>query len=387
MPILPTDVTSRASISAEQPESHLASLAPTVAEELQALVRARFRNPETRRAYQRAVFAFATFLRVPPSVVAVVQLLVVLGPARTSIAAESWLGSMESAGLSASTRRLRIAALRAVWAIARKVGAAVWPIDVRGPAIEALRDTRGPGIVGLRKMLQAAAKHGGERGLRDVVLLDLLGVLGQRRSEPLGCDVRHFDRPGRRLLIHGKGRSEREWVTLPATVSDALAAYLDARQARAEEPLFTRLDPSARGKAQRLSAAGLYRIVRELGVEAGIEAPVSPHRLRHAAITAALDGTSGDVRRVRLFSRHVKLQTILTYDDHRTDAAGEVATLVAAAVGADLVRGTAPVALDSRAEPAGVPLAEEAAPRAWEISVTERSVVDVSVPKPRVSRE
>ena len=41
--------------------------------------------------------------------------------------------------------------------------------------------------------------------------------------------------------------------------------------------------------------------------------------------------TSGDVRSVRRFSRHAKLDTLMVYDDNRADLAGEIARRLAAA--------------------------------------------------------
>ncbi len=54
-----------------------------------------------------------------------------------------------------------------------------------------------------------------------------------------------------------------------------------------------------------------------------------PHGLRHAAITEALELTSGDGRAVQRFSRHRDVRTIERYDDSRQDLAGEVAWKVA----------------------------------------------------------
>ena len=92
-------------------------------------------------------------------------------------------------------------------------------------------------------------------------------------------------------------------------------------------PLFLNFDRA--GKGGRLTGTSLYRIVRELGGDAGIQ--VRPHGLRHAATTEALDLTGGDVRSVRRFSRHAKLDTLMDYDDNRADLAGEIARRLAAA--------------------------------------------------------
>jgi integrase/recombinase XerC len=50
---------------------------------------------------------------------------------------------------------------------------------------------------------------------------------------------------------------------------------------------------------------------------ADISKQMSPHRIRHSAITAALDATDGDVRKVQKLSRHKNLNTLMIYDDNR----------------------------------------------------------------------
>jgi len=95
-------------------------------------------------------------------------------------------------------------------------------------------------------------------------------------------------------------------------------------------PLFTNFDRA--GKGARLTGHSLYRIVRGIGRKAGLSTPVRPHGLRHAAITAALDATGGDVRAVQRFSRHAKIETVTRYDDNRRDLGGQVAKLVSQAV-------------------------------------------------------
>ena len=55
---------------------------------------------------------------------------------------------------------------------------------------------------------------------------------------------------------------------------------------------------------------------------------MSPHRIRHSAITTALDVTGGDVRRVQKLSRHSNLNTLMIYDDNRRNAQGEITALL-----------------------------------------------------------
>jgi integrase/recombinase XerC len=68
--------------------------------------------------------------------------------------------------------------------------------------------------------------------------------------------------------------------------------------------------------------------VRDRATDAGITKVMSPHRVRHSAITTALDVTGGDVQRVQKLSRHANLNTLIIYDDNRMNAQGEVTDLL-----------------------------------------------------------
>jgi len=43
---------------------------------------------------------------------------------------------------------------------------------------------------------------------------------------------------------------------------------------------------------------------------------MSPHRVRHSAVTAALDATDGNIRKVQKLSRHADSRTLMIYDDN-----------------------------------------------------------------------
>ena len=141
-------------------------------------------------------------------------------------------------------------------------------------------------------------------------------------------DLEHLDLERGRLAIRGKGRAEREWLTLPAPTRHALADWLESRSPQ-PGPLFVNVDRARKGSG-RLTPQSVYRIVRSLGQKAGL-GDVRPHGLRHAAITAALDG-GHDLRTVARYSRHRSIQTLTIYDDNRQDLAGMVAADVASTI-------------------------------------------------------
>jgi site-specific recombinase XerD len=109
----------------------------------------------------------------------------------------------------------------------------------------------------------------------------LLALNGLRVSEATGADIEHMgtERGHRTLVITRKGGKV---VTIPLALRTARAIDL-ATGDRTEGPMFL----ATGGK--RLDRHGGARIVRRVTRRAGISKKVSPHTLRHAFITAALD--------------------------------------------------------------------------------------------------
>lgn len=92
-------------------------------------------------------------------------------------------------------------------------------------------------------------------------------------------------------------------------------------KAEPEQPLFTALDRRSYG--QQLSDQAVYLLVKRSAEAIKLGKRLSPHRIRHSAITAALDATGGNIRLVQKLSRHSRLETLQRYDDARQDFQGE----------------------------------------------------------------
>jgi integrase/recombinase XerC len=106
-----------------------------------------------------------------------------------------------------------------------------------------------------------------------------------------------------------------------------LRAWLEQRGLE-QGPLFLNFDRARKGR--RLTSTSIYRIVRELGER--VQVMARPQGIRHAAITAVLDLSKGDVRAAARFSRHADIRTLTVFDDNRQGLGGKMARLVAAAL-------------------------------------------------------
>jgi integrase/recombinase XerD len=124
----------------------------------------------------------------------------------------------------------------------------------------------------------------GARSKRDRVLLQVLYAAGLRVSELAGLtwsDALTRDKGQLQLSVTGKGGIVRQ-VLLPEPVSRALLSL--RVDAGANDPLF----PSGKTGA-KLTERAVLGIVKRAARRAGIDAPVSPHWLRHAHASHAID--------------------------------------------------------------------------------------------------
>jgi integrase len=126
-----------------------------------------------------------------------------------------------------------------------------------------------------------------------------------------------------------KGKKERVRLELAPATCAALAAWVKVR-GREPGPLFHAF---RRGKGERLTPDGVYRMIRSLGAAAGVVA-LRPHRIRHSSVTTArrLSAAQGiELEDLRDFSGHANIATLQTYIDRDRSRQGEITRLVAAA--------------------------------------------------------
>lgn len=280
------------------------------------------RSEHTLRAYQRDLEDFSAFAGAPDARSAVALLIEGTHGEANGIAL-SYRNHLVDQGLAPATVNRRLAALRSIVKLARTLGQVPWSLEIPNVEAQAYRDTRGPGVEGFRSLL-AASGGTGRKATRDRAILRLLFDLGLRRAEVCRLDVGDVDFEGEAISVLGKKRTQKELRTLPGPTIQALRAWMEVRGTE-PGPLF--VNCSRAHREERLTPTGLTVMVKDLGERIGLK--VTPHALRHAAITAALDLTGGDVRAVQRFSRHRDVRILTVYDDNRQDLAGEVARKVA----------------------------------------------------------
>jgi integrase/recombinase XerC len=231
-------------------------------------------------------------------------------------------------GLSEATVNRRLAAIRALVNYAYEAGQCDWTLSIRNEKVKPYRDTTGISREAYRQVL-AVLDRETLKGKRDFALLRLLWDNALRRGEVSNANIKHFDPEARTLKIYGKGKgTQAESIDLSRPTTAALLEWLETRgEASEEAPLFIALDYANFG--HRLTGSAIAWIVKQTCLKAGITKPMSPHRIRHSSITAALDATNGNVRKVQKLSRHAQLDTLMIYDDNRQKWQLEITDLLA----------------------------------------------------------
>jgi len=148
------------------------------------------------------------------------------------------------------------------------------------------------------------------RGLRDRAMLELMYASGLRVSELVGLKTVRLGLAEGALRVTGKGAKERilpfgeeahGWLT--RYLADARAAILDGQTSDA---LFV----TSRGGA--MTRQMFWKLVKRHALAAGIDAPLSPHTLRHAFATHLLNH-GADLRAVQMLLGHADISTTTIY--------------------------------------------------------------------------
>ena len=287
------------------------------------------RSLNTRHAYEKDLKDFFRFIAECDPMPELVTQFLSLDRFRAISLVLKYKAHLIERKLKEATINRRLAAIKSLVNYARKVGKCDYTLeDIKCEKVKPYRDTTGISKEAYKKML-AVPDRDTLKGKRDYALLRLLWDNALRRSEISLADIKDLDLDRRSLLILGKGKgSQKEAVSLSRPTVDAILDWLQARrELDINQPLFIALDKVNYG--HRLSGTSIYRLVEAFAKTAGINKKLSPHRIRHSGITAALDATGGDVRRVQKLSRHANLNTLMIYDDNRQNVQGAISDLLA----------------------------------------------------------
>jgi integrase/recombinase XerD len=179
-------------------------------------------------------------------------------------------------------------------------------LRVKRPKLEYITTREHLDDAELRRFLAAAS----DAEPRATALCRLLAINALRVSEALNADVEDLGHEGhhRTLRIVRKGGKIRR-PPLSPFVSMAIDHYLSG-EGRTAGPIFLGRE------GERMNRHAASRIVKRLCRQIGVTKAISPHSLRHSAITSLLNAGI-PLRDVQLFADHSDPRTTSYYDHGR----------------------------------------------------------------------
>ncbi len=251
--------------------------------------------------------------------------------------ADLWVAGQLERGAEASSVRRRLSALSSFYRYC-----ATHDLVGRIPTAGVTRPMVDPdytATIGLardeaRALVAAADADRGRQALRTAAVIRLLLHNALRVDEACAVDVTDVgaDAGHRVLRVTRKGARKAKIPLTPATGA-ALDTYLAdrARSAGLDNPAQLTGPLLATATGGRLRQGHLWELVRRLARAAGIESwqELSPHSLRHSAITFALDAGAA-LRDVQDYAGHKDPRTTRRYDHARDSLDRNAAYAVAA---------------------------------------------------------
>lgn len=275
---------------------------------------ANIRNPNTRRAYGRAVNEFLTWCHdvgVPD--------LVAVGPLHVA----TWI-ELQTQTLAAPSVKQRLAAIRHLfdWLVVGQVVPHNPAASVRGPNHTA-RTGKTPVLdpAEARQLLDSIDVNT-HAGLRDRALIALMVFSFARIGAALTMKVEDVYTQNRRLwlLLREKGGKQHA-MPCHHRLEEYLHAYLEQSGIESDPkgPLFRTI---ARGTGQlsanALPQANAHAMVRRRALAAGIKTPIGNHTFRATGITAYLKN-GGTLENAAAMANHASTRTTQLYDRRRDE--------------------------------------------------------------------
>lgn len=292
-----------------------AAIAPATLDDPREAFLAGRLTEKTRAAYRQDLNAFFAFagIRAPSEI--------------TADRVTAWRNSMMDAGLRPATIARKLTAVRCfadhlVYHGLLEQNPAD-PKVVRAPKVTGASRTQGL-TYGQAARLVEAADRTTALGSRDYAILRWLLQLGLRRAELCAVTLGDLgeERGHQTARIAGKGGRDRILPIKPS-LWRATLHYLETSERSLDRepgsaPLFTATRRRADTPPAPLTPRMVWYILARYVRAAGIKKRISPHSLRHTAITLVLDA-GATIRQAQTMAGHADPKTTVRYDRTRED--------------------------------------------------------------------
>jgi integrase/recombinase XerD len=150
-------------------------------------------------------------------------------------------------------------------------------------------------------------------GKRDKALLELLYATGLRVTELTGLTMNNINLEAGYIRTIGKGSKERI-IPMGTKAIESLKDYLKNGRPSLLKKHSAKAGPTLflNGRGRPMTRQGLWKIIKNYALKAGITKTVTPHTVRHSFATHLLEG-GADLRSVQIMLGHSDISTTQIY--------------------------------------------------------------------------
>lgn len=220
-----------------------------------------------------------------------------------------WIVKLSSDGLSNRTINRKLSSLKSFYKFLQQIGSVkVHPMQLHR-SLKIDKTLQVPfSRIEIQKVRQKLRDEGTLVCIRDLVVIDLLYLLGLRRSELVNLKLGDFDFSAKQLRVLGKGDKVRYLPILDELV-DLCLEYLDIRASfiEVEHNGFVVMEDG-----NKINEMFVYRLINGYFSNVTTKEKKSPHMLRHSFASHLIE-EGADINSVKELMGHESLATTSIY--------------------------------------------------------------------------
>jgi integrase/recombinase XerC len=145
-------------------------------------------------------------------------------------------------------------------------------------------------------------------------VFSLLTYQGLRQFEVINIRFEDLKLSSGIIMIKGKGRDDKEIIDLHPKTIESIKEYINLSDQK-DGFLFYPMSYAHKNTDRPLTTRSIRMMFSSVFKATDIDKSV--HGFRHYFVTVMCDSFKGDYNRVKLFSRHKSIQSIIYYDDRK----------------------------------------------------------------------
>lgn len=211
-----------------------------------------------------------------------------------------------------STKNAKLAAAAALLKECARIGVLPGDITAGTPGFKQgkAHKKQGLGAIEVQKVFDAISREKRQNTREKLTAaIYLMAYEGLRQGELINLKVEDVNTKDGYVMVHGKGRHEKELFRITPQSTEVLVRYIAGKTGY--------LFPNPSG--EKMTTRGIRKLFQKVFDAAGVSEKTL-HGFRHFCITETLKATGGDLAKTRRRSRHSGYEMLVVYDDARQSA-------------------------------------------------------------------